>query len=50
MVADRVGVGTCKVAAVVVIGLTGIGIMTMVDVNAGDEAGDMFSLMSNTSM
>ena len=45
VVADGVGVGTCEV----VIEVTGGGIMTMVDINAGNEAGDMFSLMSNTS-
>ena len=42
-----VGVGTREV---VVIEVTGGGIMTMLDINAGNEAGDMFSLMSNTSI
>ena len=53
VVADGVGVGTCEVivAVDVAIEVKEVAVtMTMVDVNAGNEAGDLFSLMSNTSI
>ena len=51
VVADGVMVGTCEVivAVDVAIEVKEVAVtMTMVDVNAGNEARDLFSLMSNT--
>ena len=53
VVADGVGVGTCEVivAVDVAVEVKEVAItMTMVDVNAGNEARDLFLLMSNTSI
>ena len=53
VVADGVGVGTREVivAVDVAVEVKEVAVtMTMVDVNAGNEAGDLFSLMSNTSI
>ena len=53
VVADGVGVGTCEVivAVDVAIEVKEVAVtMTMVDINAGNEAVELFSLMSNTSI
>ena len=50
VVADGVGVGTREVVAVVAaVEVKEVAVtMTMVDINAGNEAVELFSLMSNT--
>ena len=53
VVADGVGVGTCEVvvAVDVAVEVKEVSVtMTMVDINAGNEARELFSLMSNTSI
>ena len=53
VVADGVGVGTCEVIVAVDVAIEVKEVpvtMTMVDVNAGNEARELFSLMSNTSI
>ena len=53
VVADVVGVGACEVIAAVDVAdeVKEVAVtMTMVDVNAGNEARDLFLLMSNTSI
>ena len=52
VVADGVGVGACEVVTVVAaVEVKEVAVtMTTVDVNAGNEAGDLFLLMSKTSI